>query len=159
MDKISTAGLKFVDEFGRERIFSGFNIVDKQNYGEGKEKYAFNINEDFFAKYKARGFNIIRLGFSWDPIEPNPEQYNEALLDDIERIVDECNKHGIYVFLDVHQDCYSTHCHDAGNGAPLWASLMDNYKQTKTKFVWAEGYFISKSVHRAFDNFWTNKEF
>ncbi|NLP47363.1 MAG: cellulase family glycosylhydrolase [Clostridiales bacterium] len=160
MNKITTSGLTFRDEHGRERIFSGFNIVDKQNYGEdGKFEFSFKIDDDFFKKYKERGFNIIRLGFSWDPIEPKPGQYNEKLLDDIERVVDECAKHGIFVFLDVHQDCYSTHCHNAGNGAPLWASLMDQYKQTKMKFVWAEGYFFSKSVHRAFDNFWTNKEF
>ena len=29
MEKILTKGKAFVDEFGRERIFNGINIVDK----------------------------------------------------------------------------------------------------------------------------------
>ena len=159
MNTISTFGKAFVDEFGRERMFKGFNIVDKRNFkGEEGEVKSFNFdfNDAFFERYKARGFNILRLGFSWDIIEPKPGKYNEEFLDDIGRILDKCAEQKIYVFLDIHQDCYSAHCH--GNGNPAWATIIDKYKPRKPKLVWAEGYFFSRAVHRAFDNFWDNRD-
>lgn len=160
MNKISTLGKSFIDEFGRERIFKGFNIVDKRDFKSeegGVKTFSFNFDDAFFQRYKARGFNILRLGFSWDLIEPEPGRYNEAYLNDIGRILDICAEQEIFVFLDIHQDCYSSHCH--GNGNPAWATLIDKYKPRKPKFVWAEGYFVSRAVHRAFDNFWENREY
>ncbi len=160
MNTISTSGKAFVDEFGRERTFKGFNIVDKRDFKSekgGVKSFSFNFDDAFFQRYKARGFNILRLGFSWDIIEPEPGRYNEAYLDDIGRILDKFAEQEIFVFLDIHQDCYSSHCY--GNGNPAWASLIDKFKPRKAKFVWAEGYFVSKAVHRAFDNFWENKEY
>ncbi len=156
MDKISTKNKAFVDNYGRERMFRGFNIVDKTDYDGGKDKLNFNFDDAFFNRYKQRGFNILRLGFFWDAIEPQPGKYNEPLLDDIDRILDKCAEHGIFVYLDIHQDCYSSAVY--GGGAPAWATMNDGIKPRKAKFVWAEGYFISRAVHRAFDNFWENKE-
>lgn len=160
MNTISTFGKVFVDEFGRERVFKGFNIVDKRNFkGEDGEAKSFNFDfsDTFFERYKARGFNILRLGFSWDLIEPEPGKYNEEFLDDIGKILDKCAEQEIFVFLDIHQDCYSAHVH--GNGNPAWATLIDKYEPRKPKLVWAELYFIGKAVHRAFDNFWDNREY
>ena len=35
MDTIKVQGMKFVDSYGRERIFNGMNVVDKTNYTPG----------------------------------------------------------------------------------------------------------------------------
>ena len=32
MDRITIDGMRFVDEHGRERIFSGMNVVDKKDF-------------------------------------------------------------------------------------------------------------------------------
>lgn len=157
MDKITTSGKAFVDNYGRERIFHGFNIVDKSDFNGSKKEFGFNFDDAFFAKFIEKGCNILRLGFSWDALEPEPGKYNDALLDAVGAILDKCAENGVFVYLDVHQDCYSSSCH--GNGSPAWATITDKYKPRKPKYVWAEGYFFSRAVHRAFDNFWTNREY
>ena len=97
--------MNFLDEHGRERIFTGMNIVDKGNFGDGKYTFSFKIDDELLTKYKALGFNIIRLGLSWGAMEPAPGKYNDVFLDEIEKIVDRCARHGIYIFFDSHQDC------------------------------------------------------
>lgn len=155
MDKITTSGKAFIDNYGRERIFHGFNIVDKSDFNGGKNEFGFNFDNAFFKQFDENGFNILRLGFSWDAVEPEPGKYNDDLLDAVGVILDKCAEKDVFVYLDVHQDCYSTTCH--GNGSPAWATITDKYKPRKPKYVWAEGYFFSRAVHRAFDNFWTNR--
>ncbi|MEI6580080.1 MAG: cellulase family glycosylhydrolase [Eubacteriales bacterium] len=157
MEKISTRDTMFIDNFGRERIFHGFNVVDKGDYKDGKVKFDFEFDDAFFDKFKEKGFNILRLGFGWNVVEPKPLKYNEDFLNAVGVILDKCAEKGVFVYLDIHQDCYSSFCY--GNGAPAWATLMDKYKPRPAKFVWAELYFRSKAVHRAFDNFWTNRQY
>ena len=58
MEKIITQEMRFVDSKGRTRIFNGMNIDDKQI--DSKE-FRYNLDEEFFKKYRAHGFDIIRL--------------------------------------------------------------------------------------------------
>lgn len=153
MEKILTDGMRFVDEFGRERIFSGVNIVDKNSQGD---KYAFDVTHELLDGFVKKGINIIRLGFTWALLEPKPGEYNDAYLDSYEKIIDMANEHGIYVYLDMHQDLFSSKTQ--GDGAPDWATLTDGRAAKPQKFVWAEGYFWGRACHRAFDNFWDNKQ-
>lgn len=151
MERIKVENTRFVDESGRERIFNGVNLVFKGAYDEetGKTDYfAVNWDEDMFRSLSEKGINLIRLGLAWKAIEPMPGEYDEKYLDMMEKYFDLCGKYGIYVYLDMHQDCY--------NGMPDWATVTDSYKRRKPKLIWAEGYFIDKAVHRAFDNFWAN---
>ena len=39
MDKIKIDGMRFVDEHGRERIFSGMNVVDKKDFDKDNPSY------------------------------------------------------------------------------------------------------------------------
>lgn len=156
MNTIRTEETRFIDELGRERIFSGVNIVDKSDYKAGEQKYAHRVDDEVLAKLRDKGFNLIRLGFTWAKLEPVPGEYNDEYLDDVERIVDLCEKYGIYVYLDMHQDLYSPKCN--GDGAPAWATLTDEYPVKPIKGVWAAGYFWGKYCQRAFDNFWANRE-
>lgn len=155
MESIFTRGKVFIDEFGRERIFNGVNFCDKQGYDVCKYTFNYLRDRSVLTKCREHGFNIIRLGFTWSAVEPQPNCYNEKYLDDIGDILDCAFENGIYIYLDMHQDLYSdqTCC---GDGAPKWATLTDGYKASIPKKVWAEGYFYGKAVHRAFDNFWNN---
>ncbi len=158
MFKISTFKKAFVDSEGRERIFNGINLCDKgyNKDGEIRRTYDLPFNEELIKNLSECGFNLVRLGMTWDAIEPQPGKYDEDYLDRVYAIADLCAKYGIYFYLDMHQDLYSSAPETAGDGAPIWACITDGAKFNKTKFVWAEGYFWGKAVHRAFDHFWAN---
>ena len=69
MEKILTNGTAFVDEYGRERIFNGVNLVNKGHYNNetGKTEY-YNVDwdEDMFRKLSEQGINLIRFGLVWN---------------------------------------------------------------------------------------------
>jgi len=150
MTPITVKGSRFVDPQGRERIFHGIN------FPMGKTEPP-TLEEPFFAKSRALGFNILRLGPCWSKIAPDyPGEYDEDYLRIMDNIFDMAGKYGIYVFLDMHQDLWSDFGVGVGDGAPVWATRDDGYGYTKPKKIWAEGYFWGKGVHRAFDHFWAN---
>ncbi len=159
MNKIITDGTRLIDSAGRERIFNGVNICDKGvfNSEKGVREYGMLWEKGLARKLKEKGFNLVRLGITWDAVEPEKGVYNEEYIEKIISIINECEKNKIYVYLDMHQDLYSGFGDGCGDGAPSWATITDKYKYHKEKFVWAEGYFWGKAVHRAFDNFWNNK--
>lgn len=157
MDTIRTKDMIFVDSYGRERIFSGMNVVDKTPYTPGFTEHCYSKDLSWVDEFQKKGFNIIRLGMTWSVVEPEKGKYNEEYLNSIEKIMDYCHEKSIYVYLDMHQDLYSPKSGD-GDGAPDWATVCEPYTFKKAKFVWAEGYFWGKAVHRAFDNFWANKQ-
>lgn len=161
MYRITTEGHVFRDSEGRQRIFNGVNICDKGICPEGSDRrvYELNIGEDTIGKLAENGFNIIRLGMTWDAVEPEPEQYNDEYLGRVKKLADECEKYGIYFYLDMHQDLYTGRPGTSGDGAPYWACLTRGAEFKKTKLVWAEGYFWGTAVHRAFDAFWNNEKF
>ncbi len=88
--------------------------------------------EQFFtdadaAWLQARGFNLLRVPFNQNRLEdPNhPGRYDKAALARIDRLIERCARHGIYVLLDLHavtggqsRENYA----DATSGEPLfWA--------------------------------------
>ncbi len=157
MDKISVDGMRFVDQHGRERIFSGMNVCDKREF-EAEKPWLYNNADIFpFEEFRARGFDVIRLGFTWGAMEPKPGQYNEALIESICKFLDKCEEYGIYAYLDCHQDVWGPTTY--GDGAPDWATITDNFKPVKPIAVWAEPYFYGRACFRAFDNFWSNAEY
>ena len=160
MDKISILGTSFVDEYGRERIFNGVNLCDKGWPDEnGKLCHVYEYDDKMFRALAENGFNIVRLGITWAAVEPECGKYNEKYIDGVRKMLDQCEKYGLYAYIDMHQDLYSNYCYEWGDGAPEWACLTNGKKKKDIKIVWAEGYFWGKSVHNAFDNFWTNKTY
>ena len=159
MEKITTSGRRFVDEHGRERIFNGVNLCDKGQYIPvlKKREYRYGQSEEIIRALAENGVNVIRLGIVWDAIEHKPGVYDEAYLDGVKTTLDWCEKYGIYVYLDMHQDLYSGFGDGDGDGAPDWACLTDGHRYKKARFVWAEGYFFGKATQHSFDNFWANK--
>ena len=159
MDKLIVKGTKIIDSNGRERILTGINVCDKGRYIEGERRvYGELWKKGLAEEFKNHGMDLVRLGLTWDAIEPQPGEYNEDYLNFIGDIIDECEQAGIYVFLDMHQDLFSGADLLCGDGAPKWATLTGRYKYQPTKIVWAEGYFWGRAVHHAFDSFWADTE-
>ncbi|WP_113674206.1 cellulase family glycosylhydrolase [Vallitalea guaymasensis] len=154
MEKIHVKGKCFIDNYNRERIFNGINMVYKGNYDEssGKKNYITDWNENHFKWLVDNGFNIIRLGIIWDGVEHEMGIYDEKYLDWIGGILDLCEQYDIYAFLDMHQDLYSNKFSD---GAPDWATITDNQEHVKGD-LWSDAYIFSGAVKRSFENFWAN---
>ena len=141
------------DEYGRERIFRGINVCIKSHHLNSKSMDK-SFDDDFFEGIKKIGTNIIRLGITWALVEPEESKYNLEIIDAYKRFIKRCEKEGIYVILDMHQDLFSHKFF--GDGAPEWA-IDKSIKGEKYLAIWAEGYFYMNSVQRAFYDFWTNK--
>ena len=94
INRISTRGLDFTDEKGRIRIFNGMNIDDKLI----GDTFRYNLDEEFFKKYTANGFNLIRLAVQWANIEPEKGRYSESYLASIDEIfrLDRYEQNGAY---------------------------------------------------------------
>ncbi len=160
MNTISVAGKRLIDDNGRERIFNGINFVYKgvEKDEDGVIRYKTDLTEDVLKALRAKGMNIIRLGLTWAGIEPEPGQYNTEYLDGYKEILKLCDKYEMYVYVDWHQDLFSNFCMSAGDGAPEWACTHTK-KRKDQLLIWAEGYFFHKDIHKAFDDFWGNKDF
>ena len=158
MNTIYTEGMRFIDDKGRERVFNGVNYVYKgvEADQDGVIHFRDPLTDGVLASLAEKGVNILRLGFTWAGIEPEMTRYNLTYLQEIKNAVKRCEAHGIYVFLDWHQDLYSAY-RRCGDGAPKWATLY-GAKPVKTHFIWAEGYFFDRKLMRNFDAFWNNTE-
>jgi endoglycosylceramidase len=159
MERILTQGRRFIDEYGRERVFHGLNYICGKNKNPGHPHFNglfADLDDAFFIRAQTLGFNVLRLGLCWEDLEPVPGQYREDWLRATDAIFDRAAAHNIYVFLDMHQDLWSSFGSNNGDGAPLWATQTDGYRSKPAKRVWAEGYFWGRAVHRAFDHFWNN---
>lgn len=140
----------FVDEFNRQVILSGVNMVNK-NPGMG---YIGDEGQEVFDDFNKWGFNVIRLGIIWDGLEPEPGVFNEEYLLKIDNQIRMAGEAGLHVFLDMHQDLFSVKYSD---GAPEWATLNDNLPHLRGE-IWSDSYLISPAVQVSFDNFWSNQE-
>ena len=140
---------KFVDTDGRQIIFHGINVVNKNkewNY-LGKE----GLKD--FAAMRDWGFNCIRLGIIWDGVEPEPGVYDDKYLAGIDQRIAWAKENGLAVILDMHQDLYSVKYAD---GAPAWATLNEGKPHIADSPDWSDAYFSSPAVQTAWDNFWKN---
>lgn len=145
---VKVEGQSFVDSEGRQIIFSGINFISKNP----QENYMPLQGKETLIQFKNWGFNCIRLGIIWDGLEPEPGQYNEAYLKEIDERIQWAAENDIYVYLDMHQDLYGAKYSD---GAPDWATLDEGQAHYKGA-VWSDSYLISPAVQTAFDNFWEN---
>ncbi len=154
MEKILTDNMRFVDGLGRTRILNGMNIDDKHR---DQSRFYYELDEEFFRKYRSYGFDIIRLAITWQNLEPRIREYNEDYLKSIDEIFALAEKYGVYILLDMHQDLFSGNDgKSCGDGAPDWAAITDGAKPRQPIFVWADGYFFGRWVSKSFDNFWQN---
>ncbi|GIO92068.1 hypothetical protein J31TS3_32950 [Paenibacillus lactis] len=151
MKKLKVKGMQLVDEDENQVLLNGLCFICRDREKDYLEP---NIEEklEVFAK---RGFNLIRLGIFWDGVEPQPGVYDDVYLDKVGKVVQTAEQHGIYVFLDMHQDLFSVKFID---GAPEWATLDEGLDHSADNAIWYEAYLKSPAVIKAADNFWANRK-
>lgn len=149
MKKLHVDGMRFVDEDGKQVLMNGLCFICRE-----KEKgYLEPGLEQKLQYYSGHGFNLIRLGIFWDGVEPEPGLYDDNYLERIKAVVNQAERYGIYVFLDMHQDLYSVKFID---GAPVWATLDEGLPHPEGCNIWYEAYVKSPAIMKAADNFWAN---
>ena len=157
MLRITRKGLNFYDENSRQVFFNGVNICFKEDKSKLLKQCKKIYSQKTVDELKSNGFNLVRLGMTWAGIEPEQGEYDDEYLDVFVNFASLLEKNGIYFIIDMHQDLYSPKA-GFGDGAPDWATVADGHVFTRPVSIWAEGYFYSKAVGRAFDNFWENKK-
>lgn len=151
MKRLKVKGMHLVDEDENQVLLNGLCFICRDR---DKDYLEPNI-EDKLGIFAKRGFNLIRLGIFWDGVEPQPGVYDDAYLDKVAKVVQTAEQHGIYVFLDMHQDLFSAKFID---GAPEWATLDEGLVHPTDCVIWYEAYLKSPAVIKAADNFWANRE-
>ncbi|MBS0585678.1 MAG: cellulase family glycosylhydrolase [Verrucomicrobia bacterium] len=137
LTEVHGEGEWFKDEYNRTLILRGVNIpakTPKKPYGSapwGKNFFAhrevsfvdcpFPLDEadEHLARLRYWGFTVIRLTVTWEAIEhKGPGKYDTAYLEYLEELVTTCERFGINVLIDFHQDVFSRFT--GGDGAPGW---------------------------------------
>ena len=92
-----------VDQYGRVRIFHGFNSVMK-----GEPYYDDQImNVTRLKLYQQWGFNAVRLGTMWAGAQPIKQGlFNDTYISFLEHAVKQLATYDIYALLDMHQVAY-----------------------------------------------------
>ena len=116
--------------------------------------------------------------FYADIVEPKRKEYNMTYISELDKIINAAASHGIYTFLDMHQDVISEkYC---GEGVPAWAAesliLRDNKlfpspiddpftdvatdgfptRQDCAKHSWNK-YYNTNAAAEAFESLYTNR--
>ncbi|OAQ90098.1 cellulase [Purpureocillium lilacinum] len=117
---------QIIDEFGRTRFFHGTNVVMKQPPWYRPLEWVPGVSS--FGQQDVKvlqdlGLNVVRLGHSWAGAEPERGQYNQTFLDIMKQQTKLAEDHGLYVLVDVHQDCLSRQF--CGHGTPDWFAKSD----------------------------------
>lgn len=153
-DRITAGDRTFIaDDRGRATQWRGFNLADKGH--RGPDAFA-DIQERDLRDMAARGFNLARLVFFWDDLEPTPGRYSRAYLGKMRRIMDWADRYGIKVMLDAHQDVYGPHF-GGHRGAPAWTTRDDGLPYQPNPDDWFSEYF-QPSVQAAFDHLYSDTD-
>lgn len=110
------------DSSGRYRLYHGVNAVYKIfPFHPITDHFDSNSSlcEEDLMNLQAWGMNVIRLHVAWEGVEPQRGQYNFTYIQKLREIVQSCDKYGISVILDSHQDLFSKKF--CGEGFPDWA--------------------------------------
>ncbi|KJY35150.1 MULTISPECIES: cellulase family glycosylhydrolase [Streptomyces] len=146
-DRVTVGGRTFIaDGQGRALQWRGFNLADKR--GRGADAFA-DIHESDLRDMAARGFNLARLAFFWDDLEPAPGRYDRGYLAKMRRILDWADRYHVKVVLDAHQDVYGPHF--GSRGVPDWATRDEGLPFSPVPDDWFSEYF-EPSVQTAFDH-------
>lgn len=136
---IRVNGSAFKDEFGRTLLLRGVNLggsskvpaapdgatwrregfFDHRDVSFVGRPFPLSEADEHFSRLARWGFTFLRLLTTWEAVEHSgPGEYDFAYLDYLHEVVGTAAEHGISVFIDPHQDCWSRF--SGGDGAPGW---------------------------------------
>ncbi|KDP85525.1 hypothetical protein CF70_013290 [Cupriavidus sp. SK-3] len=136
--RLHTKSDRFVDAHGRHVMLRGVNLGgdSKVPYPHGGTQYPTDFADhretsfvgrpfplaeadSHLARIRRWGFNCLRLITTWEAIEhAGPGQYDDDYLAYFTEICRKAGEHGLFVFVDFHQDAWSRM--SGGDGAPGW---------------------------------------
>ncbi|MCY1215897.1 hypothetical protein D9M68_121110 [compost metagenome] len=139
LNRLHTQSDRFVDTYGREILLRGVNLGgdSKVPYPNGGTHHHTDFSDHrevsfvgrpfplqdadaHLARIRRWGFNCLRLITTWEAIEhAGPGQYDDDYLTYFAEVCRKAGEHGLYVFIDFHQDAWSRM--SGGDGAPGWA--------------------------------------
>jgi endoglycosylceramidase len=105
------------------------------------------------AHVAALGFDVFRLAYFWEGLEPAPGAVSNRYLADIARVEHELAVRGVHVVIDSHQDMYSSLFY--GDGFPAWAVHDDDLPLPPD-----QGFplnYFTPAVERSFTNLWADE--
>jgi hypothetical protein len=131
-------GPLFLDAHGRQAMLRGVNLGGdcKVPYPDGGTQFPSDFSDHRTVSFIGRpfpldeadahlariagwGFNTLRLLTTWEAVEhAGPGQYDEAYLDYLTAVARKAGEHGLFVFIDFHQDVWARM--SGGDGAPGW---------------------------------------
>jgi endoglycosylceramidase len=160
--RLQARGTRLYDERGREVILRGVNTG-------GRSKFApflpFDFtdfapaNERYWDRIATLGFNVVRMPFSWEALEPTRGRYDDAWLARYVALIDAAWARGIRTFVDFHQDVYATPF--SGDGFPLWTIKGEHGppRHDMADGAWFLQYMDGNGpVPGAFNRFWSNED-
>lgn len=162
--KLTTDGSVLRDPLGRAVLLRGANAGGRSKWAPFTPfEYASDSEFDaslasYMDTLAAAGFNVLRMPFSWEALEPQKGRYDDAYLARYAKLVDAAWARGMRVLVDFHQDAYASPF--SGDGFPLWTlgDIPHGAPHHDTP-DWFNGYFDSAGpVVAAFDRFWKNSD-
>merc|ERR1711970_439998 len=152
-------GRFYSQEDNRTLMFRGINSVIKR-FPWYDEKL---LDAERQEQLQHWGFNAVRLGMMWSGFEQMAGQVNETYHSIMQDTVQGLAEHGMYAYLDMHQDVLTAKAEYWG--IPEWvAAQMDPpehpypwpMKDTSGFSTWACGYF-SQEISNAFQQLYTKE--
>ena len=167
-------GGRFIDGQGREVILSGVNVNSLAEYWQFNPDIptVFPFGEEDVDRMQDIGWNVIRLVLTWSRVEPNPGEYDESYLDEVEAAVRLIESRDMYTLIDLPQDAWDISlaarededCGETGrpargwDGAPAWATLDSGAPRCVPTNPAASTREFSPAVLEAFLAFWQDAE-
>ncbi|WP_406289638.1 cellulase family glycosylhydrolase [Embleya sp. NBC_00896] len=153
-DKVTVGDRTFIaDAKGRATQWRGFNVGDKDHRGAEAFK---NVTEAQFRDLAARGYNLARVLFFWDDLEPRPGRYSRDYLAKMNRVLGWAAKYDIKVVLDAHQDIYGPYFSEH-RGNPEWTTRDEGLPYEPVPGDWFAEYY-TPGVQAAFDHLYNDRD-
>lgn len=106
VDKFHCDNMTIRDQYNRQRIFRGINICIKKNNRKALKGLLPILDDKFFKLLNKCGINIIRLGLTWEIIEPEEGFFDREVIDIFKKFAYKCRENNIYIFWICIRICF-----------------------------------------------------
>jgi hypothetical protein len=138
LDPLRVVADRFIDSSGRQVVLRGVNLggdckvpfpdggtehpsdfADHRDVSFIGRPFPMEEADEHLGRLKHWGFNLVRLLTTWEAVEhAGPGLYDAAYLDYYAEVCRRAGEHGLYVYVDFHEDVWSRMT--GGDGAPGW---------------------------------------